>query len=140
MENKPIINQSSSVNFYGSVGNINAPVAGHDINIGHYQNAMPNSNNELSELFKSLHEKIHAAAPENKQEVSSTLSQLEETVNIIPKAEDKTTHDGKMASLVEKLIGLAPSAASAIGSTFAAPILKGLVGPTTQWVLSKITG
>ncbi len=47
-------------------------------------------------------------------------------------------NDGVIAKLVDGLVELVPGAASAVVSAFATPILGGLVGPATDFVLKKL--
>ena len=46
--------------------------------------------------------------------------------------------DSKVAKLIDKLIDLVPGAISAVVSTFATPILGGIAGPVTKFVLDKL--
>jgi len=45
-----------------------------------------------------------------------------------------------MAKLVEGIVELVPGAVSAVVSAFATPILGGLAGPVTKFVLDKVQG
>ncbi|MFA7335018.1 MAG: hypothetical protein WC130_12105 [Kiritimatiellia bacterium] len=47
--------------------------------------------------------------------------------------------DGKLAKIIEKLTDLAPGAVGALISLFAAPLLEGIKGPVTKYVLDKLT-
>ena len=53
-------------------------------------------------------------------------------------AKGKQEDDSVLAELLENLVGLVPSAVSAVVSTFASPILAGVVGPVTKHVLRKL--
>jgi hypothetical protein len=48
--------------------------------------------------------------------------------------------DGTLAKLIEGLVGLVPAAVSAVVSAFASPLLAGIAGPVTKYVLNKIQG
>jgi hypothetical protein len=52
----------------------------------------------------------------------------------------KNADDGVMAKLLDGLVGLVPAAATAVGSAFATPILGGIAGPVTSFVLDKLRG
>ena len=43
-----------------------------------------------------------------------------------------------MAKLIDGIVGLAPAAVSAVVSAFATPILGGVAGPATKYVLDKL--
>ena len=45
-----------------------------------------------------------------------------------------------MAKLVDGLVGLVPAGAAAVASAFGTPILGGIAGPVTKFVLDKIQG
>jgi uncharacterized protein YraI len=55
-------------------------------------------------------------------------------------AKGKNADDRVVARLVEGLVGLMPGAASAVVSAFATPILGGIAGPVTEYVLEKLRG
>src|ERR1700682_4950454 len=55
-------------------------------------------------------------------------------------AKEKKAKDGVMAKLVKGIVALVPGAVSAVVSTFATPILGGIVGPVTKYVLDEIQG
>ena len=46
--------------------------------------------------------------------------------------------DSRLGKIIDGLIGLVPGAASAVLSLFATPILSGIAGPVTQFVLGKL--
>ena len=47
-------------------------------------------------------------------------------------------NDSTIAKLVESIVDLVPGAVSAVVSIFASPILAGMVGPVTKFVLDKL--
>ena len=55
-------------------------------------------------------------------------------------AKGKEADDNRVAKLLDGLVGLVPSAVSSVVSTFASPILGGIAGPVTKFVLDKIQG
>ncbi len=46
--------------------------------------------------------------------------------------------DGKLGKIIDGLVSLVPGADSAVVSMFATPILSGIAGPVTQFVLYKL--
>ena len=46
--------------------------------------------------------------------------------------------DPRLGKLVDGLIGLVPQAIGAVVSLFATPILTGIAGPVTKYVLEKL--
>ena len=53
-------------------------------------------------------------------------------------ARGEKADDGRLAQLIEGLVDLAPGAVSAVVSAFASPILAGIAGPVTKYVLDKL--
>lgn len=51
---------------------------------------------------------------------------------------DKAQADGLLARLSEHLLGLVPSAAQAVGAALGTPLLQGVAGPVTAYVLGKL--
>jgi hypothetical protein len=49
-------------------------------------------------------------------------------------------NDSTIAKLVDGLVALVPAAASTVVSAFATPILGGITGPVTDFVLDKLRG
>ncbi len=55
-------------------------------------------------------------------------------------AKGQQVEDGKIATIVNGLVDLVPKALGAILSLFATPILSGIAGPVTKFVLDKFKG
>jgi hypothetical protein len=89
----------------------------------------------LEEVFRPVMEAINSAPVEQRGEAIQELRTLHTEA-----AKGKGADDGKMAELIDGLIGLVPSAVSALASAFAQPILAAVAGPATQMVLDKIQG
>jgi hypothetical protein len=53
-------------------------------------------------------------------------------------AKGKDAEDGRMARLLDGLVELVPGAVSALVSAFASPILAGIAGPVTRFLLERI--
>jgi hypothetical protein len=55
-------------------------------------------------------------------------------------AKGKQADDSKIGKIVDGLVAKVPGAVSAVVSMFATPVLGGIVGPVTQYVLDKLNG
>ncbi|MGH2358503.1 MAG: hypothetical protein ACRDGJ_10930, partial [Candidatus Limnocylindria bacterium] len=55
-------------------------------------------------------------------------------------AKGKQADDGKMGRIVDGLVAMVPGAIGAVVSLFATPVLDGIAGPVTKYVLDKLTG
>jgi hypothetical protein len=90
---------------------------------------------ELEPLFAQLLATVAALAPVGAQAAATgQVEQLKAEV-----AKGRGADDGKVAKLVEGLVGLVPGAVSAVVSAFATPLLGGIAGPVTEYVLGKLT-
>jgi hypothetical protein len=119
--------QSGGVTVSGTVGSVGGSIVGGDqITV------------ELSPVLDAIKA---AAPPEVKSVAEAKLTELKQEV-AMTKAKDGRSKagDGRIAKLLDELIGLVPAAASAVGSAFATPFLGALVGPATQAVLDKFRG
>ena len=47
---------------------------------------------------------------------------------------------GLMTRLIDGIIGLAPGALKSLAAAFGTPLLSGVAGPVTQFLLNKLTG
>jgi hypothetical protein len=52
----------------------------------------------------------------------------------------KSANDSIIAKLIEGIVGLVPAAVGAVVSAFATPVLGGVAGPVTKYVLDRIQG
>ena len=93
------------------------------------------SGQELQKLFEPLMKYLREVPSANQTEALKKVEELKREV-----AKGKTADDSKMGKLIDGLIGLVPSAVSSIASIFASPILGGLAGPVTKYMLDKIQG
>ena len=91
---------------------------------------------DLEPLFATLLAAVAQHAPADKQ--AAAVQQVQELKAEVAKG--KQAEDGKIAKIVEGLVGLVPKAVGAIVSTFATPILGGIAGPVTKYVLEKLKG
>jgi hypothetical protein len=90
---------------------------------------------ELDALFSQLTTILEDTPAEYK---STALEKVESLKTEVAKGEE--ADDSQLAKLIDSLIALAPGAVSAVVSVFASPILGGIAGPVTKFVLEKIQG
>ena len=88
---------------------------------------------DLDALFASLLAAVAAQAPLDGQ--AAAVRQVEDLK--AEAAKGRKADDGKVARIVDGLVGLVPGAVSAVASAFASPILAGVAGPVTKYVLDK---
>jgi hypothetical protein len=55
-------------------------------------------------------------------------------------AKEKDVDDSKIAKIVDGLVTRVPGAIGTVVSLFATPILSGVAGPVTKYVLDKLKG
>ncbi len=120
--------QSGGVNISGVVGSVGGNIVGGNMNVG-----IPLA--DLDGALRPVIAAIGAAPADKRSEAEAKLAALKEEA-----AKGKDANDGVIARLVDGLVGLVPGAASAVVSAFATPILGGIAGPVTGFVLDKIRG
>jgi hypothetical protein len=96
-------------------------------------NYPPTSIAEIDRALQMLFEKVGTAPGEVQPKANETLAALKEEV-----AKGKDANDGVVAKLADGLVKLVPGAASAVVSAFATPILGGVAGPITSFVLDRL--
>jgi hypothetical protein len=111
-------------------GNVNA---GGDF-IGRDKITQGVSPRDLESLFAPLLAAVAHEAPADKK--ASAVEQVQALK--AEAAKGKQADDSKMAKLVEGLVGLVPKAVGAVVSAFGSPILGGIAGPVTKYVLDKL--
>jgi hypothetical protein len=121
--------QSGGVNITGAVGSVGGDIVGRDKIVG-----LP-SLAALDGALRPLIEAIGAAPAEKRADAEAKLAALKQEA-----AKGKDANDSVMAKLVDGLVGLVPGTASAVVSAFATPILGGIAGPVTSFVLDKLRG
>lgn len=89
---------------------------------------------DLEPLFASLLGAVVSKAPSGTQ--AAAVQQVNELKSEIAKG--KQAEDGKVAGIVEGLTAMVPGAIGAVVSLFATPILGGIAGPVTKYVLDKL--
>ena len=92
---------------------------------------------QLSDLFAPLLAAVKQAgtAPATQAAAVEKVEQLKTEV-----AKGKEANDTKLGKLVDGLVDLVPAAVGAVVSMFATPLLGGIAGPVTKYVLDKIKG
>lgn len=90
---------------------------------------------ELEKLFTPLIAAVRQAPPEKQAEAEQKAEALKTEL-----AKGKDANDSVVGKLVDGLVDLVPGAVSAVVSMFATPILGGVAGPVTKFVLDKIQG
>lgn len=122
-ESKPGGKQSGGVNISGGTVNVRGDIVGRD-------KAMINYQAQLGEALRPV-----AQAVEQHPEAQQKLEALKTEAGRGQQADD-----GVMAKLVKGIVGLVPGAVSAVVSAFGTPILGGIAGPVTEYVLGEIQG
>lgn len=120
--------QSGGINFSGSGVSISGgEFVGRDKTVG-----VPSAV-ALDDLLRPVLDAIKAAPHRAQPEAEAKLAALKQEV-----AKGKGASGGVITKLVDELVGLVPAAASAVGSAFATPLLGGLVGPVSGFVIDKL--
>lgn len=91
---------------------------------------------DLEPLFAPLLTAIAKQAPADKQ--AAAVQQVEELKAEIAKGEQ--ADDSKVGKIVDGLVAMVPGAVGSIVSMFATPLLGGIAGPVTKFVLGKLKG
>jgi len=117
--------QSGGVNISGSVGSVGGDIVGRD----------KISAAELRHALRPVTEAIDSAPPDRQPEAREKVAALEREMT-----KGKDANDGIIAKLVDGLVELVPTAASALVSAFATPLLGAIAGPVTKFVLDKLRG
>jgi hypothetical protein len=129
MGEKPGEGQSGGVNISGSIGSVGGDIVGRDKITGIPTVA------ELDGALRPLSEAVEAAPAEARSEAHAKLTALKQEA-----AKGKNANDRTIADLVDGLAKLIPGAVSAVASAFATPILGGIAGPITSFVLDNLRG
>jgi len=122
--------RSGGVNISGGTVTVGGDIVGHDKIVG-----TEISKVELDQIFYPLQEALLAGPPQDQAQAMQKLDALKSEV-----AKGRDAKDGVVAKLVEDLVGLIPGAVSAVVSAFATPVLGGIAGPATKYVLDKVQG
>lgn len=127
MSEKTGTGQSGGVSISGRIGVVRGDIVGRDKITG------AASLGEIEAALEPLRAAIAAAPAPEAQRASAVLAELKQEA-----AKSEGASDGVVAKLVDSLVTLVPGATSAVVSAFATPILGGLAGPVTSFVLNKL--
>lgn len=122
--------QSGGVNVSGVIGSIAGDVVGRD-----KVTTSTSSVETISGAIRPLEEALQSAPPEKKQEAEAKLKQIESELG-----KGERRDDTVVAKLLDSFVKLVPAAATAVVSAFGAPILAGMTGPVTKYVLDRFRG
>jgi hypothetical protein len=123
--------QSGGVNVFGGENTFEGDVVGRD----KYDSSTGVPVEELNRLFLPLLQSLGSLPAEKQPDLQGKVQELKAEV-----AKGRRAEDSRIATLVDGILDLVPSAVSTITGIFASPILKGIAGPITKFVLAKIRG
>jgi hypothetical protein len=89
----------------------------------------------VSDVLHPISDLVESAPPTTRSTAALKLNELKEELT-----KGSAADDSKMAGLADGLVGLIPSGVSAVVKAFGAPLISGIAGPVTQYVLKKIQG
>jgi hypothetical protein len=90
---------------------------------------------EFERLFVPLMQVLHNLPPEQRDEATQKTEALKSELS-----KGKDADDTVLAKLVDGIVKIIPNGVSAIVGMFASPILAGIAGPVTKFVLDRIQG
>jgi hypothetical protein len=114
-------------NEHGTINTGRGDVVGGDKRVSTY------SPTEIKIAWQPITDAIRTAPPEKQAEAQAKLDDLKKEV-----AKGDKTDDSTLAKLVKGLVGLVPSAVSAVVGAFGTPILSSVAGPVTKFVLGEL--
>jgi hypothetical protein len=125
--------QSGGVNVSGGSNTFQGDVVGRDkvVQIG----TQGISEETFQQLFVPLLQSLQQASPEKRQEAEQKVEALKDELS-----KGKDADDSRVAKLLDGIVALVPGAISAVANMFASPILAGIAGPVTKFVLDKFSG
>lgn len=104
--------------------------------VGRYQIKNALSQRDLEALLAPVLAAVAQQAPGGKQ--GEAVQQVQELKAELAKGEQ--ADDGKLGKIVDGLVAMVPGAIGAVVSAFASPLLAGVAGPVTEYVLGKLQG
>jgi hypothetical protein len=111
------------VNISGNIGSFGGDIVGGDKIV---QTLGPLA---IKAAFRPLDEALKGAPPEAAEKLAALKGEL---------AKGKNANDSVVAKLVDGFVGIVPGAASAVVGAFGTPILGGIAGPVTVFVLDRL--
>jgi hypothetical protein len=88
------------------------------------------SGTDLERVFEPLLQAVQSGPVEKRQEAVQAVKDLKAEAE-----KGDAADDGRMARLLDRLADLMPGAVSAVVSAFGTPLLSGIAGPVTRFVL-----
>ncbi len=122
--------QNGGVNISGTNITVGGDVVGRDKIVGTEISTV-----QLDQLFRPLAEAVASAPGAVQQDAAQKVEELKKEA-----AKGKSATDSVLAKLVDGIVALVPGAVGAVVSAFGTPILGGIAGPATKYVLDKIQG
>ncbi len=121
--------QSGGISISGTVGTVGGDMVGGDKIVGAPSAAA------LDEALRPVIEAIRAASPAAQPDAEAKVAALRQEA-----AKGKGADDTVVARLVDGLAGLMPGVTGAVVGAFGTPLLGGIAGPVTKFVLDKLRG
>jgi hypothetical protein len=123
--------ESGGVHVHISGGTVHSQnIAGRDIHVG-----TQISGSELNQVFQPVADAIRSAPATHQPEAMEKLETLKQEA-----AKGQKADHGLMTRLIDGIVGLAPGALKSLAAAFGTPLLSGVAGPVTQFLLNKLTG
>lgn len=124
--------QSGGVSNTGTMNTGGGSVVGRDMTI----NTTTSTTSKMQIAFQPIADAVKKAAPAMRPAAEATFTSLKQEVEKAEKGEK--ADDSVIAGLVKGLVGLVPSAVSAVVSAFASPVLGAIAGPATKSLLNEL--
>src|SRR4051812_7960742 len=124
--------QSGGICNTGTIDTGGGHMAGRDLTI----DTTTSTTSKMQIAFQPIADAVKDAAPAIRPIAKTTLDSLKTEVEKVEKGEKPD--DTVISGLVRGLVGLVPSAVSAVVSAFASPVLGAIAGPATQNLLSEL--
>ena len=125
--------QSGGVNLFGGSNTFEGDVVGRDKVVNTTSQGI--SEETFRQLFAPLLQSLQQAPPEKREQAEQQVELLKEELSRGEEADDS-----RVATMLDGIVELVPGAVSAVASMFASPILSGIAGPVTKFVLDKFSG
>jgi hypothetical protein len=93
------------------------------------------SSHQIDDVFAPIRNVIKAVPTPDRTAADEKLRSLKDEIG-----KGTQANDSMIAKLVDGLVALVPSAVSAVVGAFTSPLLSGIAGPITKYVLDKIQG
>ena len=124
--------RSGGVTNSGTVNTGGGAIVGGDMTV----NTTTTTNSRVLNAFQPITDAVQTAAPAIRPAADATLTGLKTELE---KADiGGKPNDDAMAGLLKGLVGLIPTAISAVVTAFANPILGAIAGPTTKALLNDL--